>query len=54
MTGRYLFSNLPQYFGGSMEHTTTFPVGNEGRQVFWKAQRAENIFFIFALTIDLS
>jgi Fe-S oxidoreductase/nitrate reductase gamma subunit len=31
-----------------MEHTTTFSVGNEGREVFWNAQHFEPI--LFALT----
>ena len=29
-----------------MEHTTTFSVGNEGREVFWNAQHFEPILFI--------
>jgi len=29
-----------------MEHTTTFSVGNEGREVFWNAQHFEPILFL--------
>ena len=29
-----------------MEHTTTFSIGNEGREVFWNAQHFEPILFI--------
>ena len=30
-----------------MEHTTTFSIGNEGREVFWNAQSFELILFAF-------